>query len=475
MAARIVIDPGSDPIAGSRIFASSFVNTAFTFSNESNIGVLGWKWEWLDTPQISPTLDPAPGPSFGSTLSVTPDVKGWSILIRLTTYKDAARTVVDSTDTQAIGVRFDTPLDWLIPPAGLTTQFDTGKGWSREVNRILANIRAGGGGGTGSVGPTGPTGAGVTGATGPTGATGTNGSNGSNGSAGATGATGPTGAGVTGATGSTGATGATGVTGSTGATGSAGSGAAPRDPIWDPPTTGTADDDEFLVDSFASGAWTLITSGGVTLTRDGAVDITQSIASGHYRSSVVGSTLIVQIRQNESVFAHKTVAAALSTHQIWMFGFGQPSEPGTAVVNNPSISLGFYRNSGGGLDFNNRSLIRTGSSGDRFEVVNVVAAAAVTTSTNIFVQGGAIDGFALRVDHSSAAVANIMGTGFRRCGSTLGYLQGNGVQFNLANDRIAINLFSNASGTPGGVNAAIFMLHYLRRVVATNPGFLAQA
>lgn len=473
MTARIVIDPGSDPVVGSRVFASSFVNTTFTFSNESNIGVLGWKWEWLDTPQISPTLDPPPGPSFGATLPVTADVKGWSILIRLTTYKDAARTVVDSTDTQALGIRFDAPLDWLIPPAGLTTQLDSLKGWSREVNRIIANVRAGGGGGTGSAGPTGPTGAGATGPTGPTGPTGATGV-GTAGANGSTGPTGPTGAGVTGATGA-GVTGPTGPTGPAGATGSAGTGAAARDPIWDSPTSGSADDDEFLTDTFASGAWTLVTSGGVTLTRDGAVDITQAIATGHYRSSVVGGTLIVQIRQNESIFAHKTVAAAISTHQIWMVGFGQPSEPGTGSANNPTFSFGLYRNSGGGLDFNNRSLIRTGSSADRYEVVNVVAGAPTTSGTNTFIQGGMIDGFVLRLDHSTAAAGNCMGAGFRRNGSTLGMLQGTSVQFNLSTDRIALNLFSNSAGNPGNASAAIFMLHYVRRVVVTNPGFLAQA
>lgn len=149
MTAQIVIDPGGDPVVGSRIMASTFAGTAFTFSNDDDAGVLGWKWEWLDTPFVSGTLEPKPAPSFASTLIVTPDVMGWSILIRLTTYRDVARTIVDGVDTQELSIKFPAPFDWYIPAAGETREQNQARGWSRMVNRILADINAnlGSGGG----------------------------------------------------------------------------------------------------------------------------------------------------------------------------------------------------------------------------------------------------------------------------------------------------------------------------------------
>jgi hypothetical protein len=248
-----------------------------------------------------------------------------------------------------------------------------------------------------------------------------------------------------------------------------------RDPIWDPPTTGTADDDEFLVDSFASGAWTVNLSNGTVMTRDGAVDPTQACASGHYRSSVVGGVLVLQIRQNESVIAHKTVAAALSTNQLWMLGVGMPTEPGTGAASCPTVSIGLYKNNAGFLDFGNRALVRTGSSNERIESVGQIAAGgAVTTATNSFTLFPT-DGLGLRVDHGSAAAGNVCGFGYRRGGALTGYLQNNGPQFNAATDRIALNFVCNSAGSLTGANNTLFTLHHMRRVLASNPGFLAQA
>lgn len=247
-----------------------------------------------------------------------------------------------------------------------------------------------------------------------------------------------------------------------------------RDPIWDAPTTSLPDSDEFTADTFASGAWTATLSSGAVMVRDGAVDPTVACASGHYRSSMVGGVLIVQIRQNESVFFHKQVAAALSSNQIWTLGIGMPTEPGTASANNPVVSLGLYRQNGAFLDFSNRSLVRTGSSLERIESLAVVAGAPVTQSTNSFTLVP-MDGLAVRIDHGSAAAGNMCAFGFRRAGVLTGFLQNNGVQFNLSTDRVGINLFSNSAGTLTGANNALFTLHHLRRIPANNPGFLAQA
>lgn len=251
-----------------------------------------------------------------------------------------------------------------------------------------------------------------------------------------------------------------------------GGGGSARDPIWDAPTVGTPDDDEFTVDTIAAGAYTFTTSSGVTMVRDGALDITQTCATNHYRSSVIGSTLYLQIRQNESVLLHKTVAAALSTNSLWMLGIGFPNEPATGNVSDPTVSFGFYRNSGGALDFTNRGTIRLTSSSERVETVCNIGGGTVLSATNSFTLAS-LDGLAIRISHGSAAVGNACGFGFTRNGNTTGYLQCNTPQFNLASDRIGINLVSNSAGTPTIAINAIFALHYLRRGPIT--GWLAQA
>lgn len=247
-----------------------------------------------------------------------------------------------------------------------------------------------------------------------------------------------------------------------------------RDPIWDAPTISTADSDEFDVDTVASGAWTATLSNGQSMIRDGAVDPTQACATRHYRSSVVGGVLVLQIRQNESVFFHKTVAAALSSNQLWTIGIGLPTEPGTGSANDPGVAFGLYRNNAGFLDFSNQALVRTGSSAERIESLSVVAGGPSTNATNGF-NLVPMDGLALRIDHGSAAAGNMCGFGFRRGGALTGFLSNQSVQYNLSTDRVAFNLMSNSAGTLTGANNALFTVHFVRRVAVTNPGFLAQA
>lgn len=247
-----------------------------------------------------------------------------------------------------------------------------------------------------------------------------------------------------------------------------------RDPVWDAPTTGTPDNDEFDVDSVQSGAWAITLSNAVALIRDGVVDPTVSVLTGHYRSSIVGSTLVLQLRTGDSVILNKTVAAALSTHQIWTLGIGMPTEMSTGSINNPTVSFGFYRNNAGFLDFNNRVFIRTGTSNERYEVVGQIAGSAVTVATNAhFLEMH--DGLAMRIDHSSAAVANACGFSFRRNQSIGSVCPANSVQYNLSSDRVAIGLLSSPVNNPVSPNNALFSLHFMRRLPANNPGFLAQA
>jgi len=142
MTAQIVQNDGSGPVIGTLVQTSDKVNVPVTFSNFDNTGVLGWKWEVLDAPAPSPTLNPLPADVFTPSTIITPDVVGHSIRVRLTTYQDALRTILDDVDEVILGVRFPAPFDWLIPAAGETLQVDLIRGWATEVNRQLRDIHA---------------------------------------------------------------------------------------------------------------------------------------------------------------------------------------------------------------------------------------------------------------------------------------------------------------------------------------------
>lgn len=251
---------------------------------------------------------------------------------------------------------------------------------------------------------------------------------------------------------------------------------AQRDAFWDPPTTPSANDQEFNVDVLASGAWNigLVGSPGTPMTRDGAFDLTQAIASGHYRSSVKGGVLLVQIRQNEEILIWKQVAAALSSHLLWMLGVSYQTEVGTANTTDPRASLQICRQTGSVPDLTNRVLIRTASSNDRYEVINVTAGVPTTVGTNTL-QLATLDALALRVNHGSAAANNCSGFGYTRQGTitTIGTVSG--LQMNNSTDKIVINLQANTA-TPviSGTNNAVFVLKFLRTVDLAAGGWLAQ-
>lgn len=142
MTAQIVMDDGGGPVVGTLIQPATKVNVAHTLSNLDNTGIAGWKWEIKDAPAPSPTLNPLPAAVFTNTTIITPDVKGHSILVLLTTYLDAARTIIDDTDQKILGIRFDLPFDWIIPPAGETLEADAVRGWATEVNRFMRETHA---------------------------------------------------------------------------------------------------------------------------------------------------------------------------------------------------------------------------------------------------------------------------------------------------------------------------------------------
>lgn len=139
MTAQIVIDDGTNPpAAGSSDEDNSFLGAVHTLSNFDNTGVLGHRWTLVDKPigsaaSLSSTSDPS--------VTITPDIAG-SYLIRLETYTDAARTILDDADEQVIGIRLPTPFDWLVPAAGETTQQSSSRGWATTREEAIRDVHA---------------------------------------------------------------------------------------------------------------------------------------------------------------------------------------------------------------------------------------------------------------------------------------------------------------------------------------------
>lgn len=132
MAAVIIMDAGV-PVAGSIEVAAG---TPIVLSNQDDTGVLGWQWTLLDKPPLSIATVSTPN---AATSSITPDVPG-TYLIRLETFTDVPRTILDDTDEQAAGVRYVGFLTWRLPAAGEIAQFNI-RGWTGEINDILDETR----------------------------------------------------------------------------------------------------------------------------------------------------------------------------------------------------------------------------------------------------------------------------------------------------------------------------------------------
>ena len=141
MTASIVTDKGEGPVVGSMNLVDSEVNTAIALSNADNSGVEAWKWEIIDSPEPSILHNPLPAPVFSAVHSITPDVIGHTVLFRLTTYKDVARSQVDDIDTKVITVSFPDPFNWVIPAAGQSVEKDALRGWASDINRFMRDVR----------------------------------------------------------------------------------------------------------------------------------------------------------------------------------------------------------------------------------------------------------------------------------------------------------------------------------------------
>lgn len=108
-----------------------------TLSNFNNTGVNGWHWELLDRPLGSAAVIGSP---FLAAPSFTADVPG-SYRVRLRTYLDAGRTVLDASDIQITFIRYAVPFDWRKPAAGETTEVDTSRGWATARDEFTGNVQ----------------------------------------------------------------------------------------------------------------------------------------------------------------------------------------------------------------------------------------------------------------------------------------------------------------------------------------------
>jgi len=110
---------------------------AVALANFNDTAVLGWHWELLDKPTSSASVISS---AFASAPSFTADTPG-SYRVRLRTYVDAARTVLDATDIQITFIRFPSPFVWRKPAAGETTEADPSRGWATARDEFTNDVQ----------------------------------------------------------------------------------------------------------------------------------------------------------------------------------------------------------------------------------------------------------------------------------------------------------------------------------------------
>lgn len=155
-----------------------------------------------------------------------------------------------------------------------------------------------------------------------------------------------------------------------------------RNPVWDPPVTPNADDDEFTVDTLASGVWTVAadTAIGTPFTRAGDVNPTSYPAAGTFRSTLRGSSVLFQAPANTSVSIYKQVTPATAA-ELWMGGASASFNGGS--TNDPYIKLQVLLKSAGLPDLNNRMMIGVVTNGLRYEQQVLVGGAATVDPSTI--------------------------------------------------------------------------------------------
>ncbi len=110
--------------------------TTIVVSNVDNTGVLGWAWELLDVPVGSAAVlssTTAAAPTF------TADIRG-TYFLRLTTYTDAGRTILDGFDEQVYAIRLAGVYNWRVPAAGEARELSTTRGWAIALDDVIRDI-----------------------------------------------------------------------------------------------------------------------------------------------------------------------------------------------------------------------------------------------------------------------------------------------------------------------------------------------
>jgi len=137
MTAQIVIDDGGGPVVGTIERASTLIGTVCTLSNYDDTGIAGWLWTLVDKPYGSAAALSA---TDTATVEITGDIEG-GYLLRLQTYTDAARTLLEDVDEQLIGIALPAPFDWQVPAAGETGQRGA-RGWATPRELAIKDVHA---------------------------------------------------------------------------------------------------------------------------------------------------------------------------------------------------------------------------------------------------------------------------------------------------------------------------------------------
>lgn len=244
-----------------------------------------------------------------------------------------------------------------------------------------------------------------------------------------------------------------------------GGGAANRDPVWDPPTVGSPDDDEFTTDTLASGVWKIYADTRPVTTpfvRDGAIDVTVTPAAGHFRSSVIGGTLYLQLATAQSVLVTKPVAGAITTKQIWWVAVNQMNDANVAA-SSASLQFMLWLGAAGPIP-DNENRMRTGYQPEAVVLATRVGGAAVTNTSNTWLNvQTVVQGVGSLVNHNVAAAGNVQGFVFTRAGDMALTPAGQASAYNLSTCWCGFLLANSSPQINFGAGGVLYGLQFFRR------------
>jgi hypothetical protein len=150
-------------------------------------------------------------------------------------------------------------------------------------------------------------------------------------------------------------------------------------PVWDPPATPNADDEEFATDTLASGVFTVVNESalGTPFTRAGAVDPASAPAAGTYRTTLVRGSLLFQGPAGVTCLIYKPIVPA-TTAELWMSGQTAIFNP--TIANEVYLRMALSLKTAGLPDLTNRVLLGVATSAGRYEQ-QITVAGTPTTDT----------------------------------------------------------------------------------------------